>query len=133
MKMEQTECSETLAYKIQTPGNYPECWLYCLFLCVLNICTVVGYTRIHWNTLLKLVLCYEPLTKQGCIILQTGGKTDVCLVESLYQKYLASTRMSGQDRFYCLYIVTKKEPPSFHVAYLQYFDGLKSPIKILGW
>jgi len=24
MKMEQTECSETLAYKIQTPGNYPE-------------------------------------------------------------------------------------------------------------
>jgi len=24
MKMEQTECSETLAYKIQTLGNYPE-------------------------------------------------------------------------------------------------------------
>jgi len=24
MKMEQTECSETLAYKIQTPENYPE-------------------------------------------------------------------------------------------------------------
>jgi hypothetical protein len=24
MKMEQTECFETLAYKIQTPGNYPE-------------------------------------------------------------------------------------------------------------
>jgi hypothetical protein len=24
MKMEQTECSETAAYKIQTPGNYPE-------------------------------------------------------------------------------------------------------------
>jgi hypothetical protein len=23
MKMEQTEHSETLAYKIQTPGNYP--------------------------------------------------------------------------------------------------------------
>jgi hypothetical protein len=22
--MEQTECFETLAYKIQTPGNYPE-------------------------------------------------------------------------------------------------------------
>jgi len=22
--MERTECSETLAYKIQTPGNYPE-------------------------------------------------------------------------------------------------------------
>jgi nicotinic acid phosphoribosyltransferase len=24
MKMEQTECSDTSAYKIQTPGNYPE-------------------------------------------------------------------------------------------------------------
>jgi hypothetical protein len=24
MKMEQTECSETLAYIMQTPGNYPE-------------------------------------------------------------------------------------------------------------
>jgi len=24
MKMEQLECSETSAYKIQTPGNYPE-------------------------------------------------------------------------------------------------------------
>jgi predicted solute-binding protein len=24
MKMEQSECSETSAYKIQTPGNYPE-------------------------------------------------------------------------------------------------------------
>ena len=24
MKMEQVECSETSAYKIQTPGNYPK-------------------------------------------------------------------------------------------------------------
>jgi hypothetical protein len=24
MKMEEAECSETSAYKIQTPGNYPE-------------------------------------------------------------------------------------------------------------
>jgi len=24
MKMEKTECSETSAYKIQTPRNYPE-------------------------------------------------------------------------------------------------------------
>jgi len=24
LKMEQTECSETSAYKIQTPGNYPK-------------------------------------------------------------------------------------------------------------
>ena len=24
MKVEQTECSETSAYKLQTPGNYPK-------------------------------------------------------------------------------------------------------------
>jgi hypothetical protein len=24
MKIEQTECSETLAFKLQTPGNHPE-------------------------------------------------------------------------------------------------------------
>jgi len=24
MEMEQTECSETSAYKLQTPGNYPK-------------------------------------------------------------------------------------------------------------
>jgi len=24
MKMEQTECPETMAHKIQTPGNHPE-------------------------------------------------------------------------------------------------------------
>jgi len=24
MKIEQTKCSETSTYKIQTPGNYPE-------------------------------------------------------------------------------------------------------------
>jgi hypothetical protein len=24
MKMEQTGCSETLAFKLQTPGNHPE-------------------------------------------------------------------------------------------------------------
>ena len=24
MKMEETECSETSAYKLQTPGNYPK-------------------------------------------------------------------------------------------------------------
>jgi len=24
MKMEQVDCSETSAYKVQTPGNYPE-------------------------------------------------------------------------------------------------------------
>jgi hypothetical protein len=41
MKMEQTEYSETSAYKIQTPGNYPEEKNIQLssssFLCVMSI------------------------------------------------------------------------------------------------
>jgi len=31
MKMEQTACSETSTYKIQTPGNYPEKKKYTAF------------------------------------------------------------------------------------------------------
>jgi hypothetical protein len=31
MKMEQTECPETSAYKIQAPGHYPEEWIPQLF------------------------------------------------------------------------------------------------------
>jgi hypothetical protein len=64
--------------------------------------------------------------KQGCIILQIGGNTDVCLVESLYKKLyclknLASSSINSLDNFYCLYIFTKKELPNFHVAYHQFF------------
>jgi len=37
MKMEQTECSETSAYKLQTPGNYPkESMQHTHLLCVVN-------------------------------------------------------------------------------------------------
>jgi hypothetical protein len=40
MKMEQTECSETSAYKIQTPGNYPEENIQCMYnLTLLHIHT----------------------------------------------------------------------------------------------
>jgi hypothetical protein len=44
MKMEQTECSETLAYKIQMPGDYPEEYIQHVFtyLCT-DACT-------NWNS-----------------------------------------------------------------------------------
>jgi len=38
MKMEQTECSETSAYKIQTPGNYPEENIHHSSYCQKGIC-----------------------------------------------------------------------------------------------
>jgi hypothetical protein len=34
MTMEQTECSEMSAYKIQTPGNYPEESIQHLHICL---------------------------------------------------------------------------------------------------
>jgi len=36
MKMEQTVCSEMLAYKIQTPGNYPEENIQLFKICCTN-------------------------------------------------------------------------------------------------
>jgi hypothetical protein len=35
MKMEQIECSETSAYKIQTPGNHPEENIQQIYVCFL--------------------------------------------------------------------------------------------------
>ena len=46
MKMEQTECSKTSAYKIQTPGNYPE----------ENIQRLLGYSYLFQRNLLTLRL-----------------------------------------------------------------------------
>jgi hypothetical protein len=46
MKMEQTECSETSAYKIQTPENYPE-----------------GNTQEYKNTIILRVPAYEDGTE----------------------------------------------------------------------
>jgi len=57
MKMEQTECSKTSAYKIQTPGNYPEESIqqylyYHLFHMFRYICIILRYFQSF--TLLKL-------------------------------------------------------------------------------
>jgi len=44
MKMEQTECSETSAYNIQTPGNYPEENLQhviIIMLCIYFLCDLL--------------------------------------------------------------------------------------------
>ena len=45
MKMEQTGCSETSAYKIQTPGNYPEENIQLLRLNYFNFSGVQKYSR----------------------------------------------------------------------------------------
>jgi len=46
MKMEQTECSETSAYKIQTPGNYPEESIQQLKFFLLNSAVILLFSII---------------------------------------------------------------------------------------
>jgi len=53
MKMEQRECSETLAYKIQTQGNYPEENIQLAAVLVDNTCS-----------------CFY-----SCVLLMMGGGT----------------------------------------------------------
>jgi len=51
--MEQTECSETLAYEIQTPGNYPEESIQHTYS--LTVPISIGLTPVYgfWNTIWK--------------------------------------------------------------------------------
>jgi hypothetical protein len=63
MKVEQTECSKMLAYKIKMPGNYPE-----------ESIQQVIITRIIMTWLLKLLSLWS-LAVQGafCILIETEG------------------------------------------------------------
>jgi len=79
MKMEQTECSETSAYKIQMPGNYPE----------ENIQhTEQGESlksrRIHKFPALLLTLCISLIT-----VLHERSHT----MESVEKQFLSQTKV----------------------------------------
>jgi hypothetical protein len=67
MKMEPIQCSETSAYKIQTPGNYPEDNILLLcrgFLCFLSL-SIVSYSDSESTFFCKLrtSFMYLILTK----------------------------------------------------------------------
>jgi hypothetical protein len=67
MKMEQIECSETSAYKIQTPGNHPEENIqhhYCLLAVTLKLVRLECF-------LTKTAECLAP-TKWVCLSRQSG-------------------------------------------------------------
>jgi hypothetical protein len=51
MKMEQIECSETSAYKIQTPGNYPEENIQCTMLFL-----SLYFQKVVWGTVGNMLL-----------------------------------------------------------------------------
>jgi len=48
MKVEQTECFETSAYKIQTPENYPEESIQVEFFFIVSPCILIHWT-LHTN------------------------------------------------------------------------------------
>jgi hypothetical protein len=66
MMMERTECSETSAYKIQTPGNYPEESIQ------------------HFGGYLYPETEWQDTTVQDkwCVVLLMTGHSDVCLTYS---------------------------------------------------
>jgi hypothetical protein len=63
MQLEQTECSETSAYKIQTPGNYPE-------ESIRGICFLGGRKCICFKLMSifkKTISQYIESTQTGCL------------------------------------------------------------------
>jgi hypothetical protein len=76
MKMEQIECSETSAYKIQTPGNYTEenieqqIWLICIFKSTL--CYFQG--RLHGRN-----TGFQTAPAVNCSNLTVRQFTDQCI------------------------------------------------------
>jgi len=53
MKVEQTECSETLAYKIQKTGNYPEESIQQVFVMIPHFGVQVARCIVVEETVLK--------------------------------------------------------------------------------
>jgi hypothetical protein len=68
MKMEQIECSETSAYKIQTPGNHPEENIQLTYLClffrllVMFLCNIKGLLT-QGGILLYFVITFQIWSK----------------------------------------------------------------------
>ena len=104
IKMDQTECSETSAYKIQTPGNYPEESIQHNFKKICEECMIAARCQIlHimlsvwgflqlmenwilwtkfkvWEKWFALCICYLSIY---CIVicfqLKTGWSESLCL------------------------------------------------------
>ena len=72
MKMEQTECSETSAYKIQMPGNYPEESIQQWYDLMLDhqVTSMYSYRNIYMGRMLILWSC--------SVILQTVSAGILC-------------------------------------------------------
>ena len=59
MKMEQTECSETSTYKLQTPGNYPKENIQQVIFNMVHYCYNV-HTILLLTVLCQHLLMYIP-------------------------------------------------------------------------
>jgi len=88
--MEQTECSETLAYKFQTPGNYPEENIQHYTLCLLdseNFYVSGSLLFILWMTVFLFVMSH-------LVVLQFSEQTDVLGTHSSPFSWLVVTLLS---------------------------------------
>jgi hypothetical protein len=91
MKMEQTECSETSAYKIQKPGNYPE--------------EKIQHTK-HGENLKSRIIEYKilkilPEVAKLFHALRTDGRTKVTKIKIDFRRFCERARVK-----YLLYQVS---------------------------
>jgi len=71
MKMEHTQCSETSAYKLQTPGNHPKESIQNPVFFLLVICTHQFLVFHEWISLVsKLILGQNFLVRQHRAVLE---------------------------------------------------------------
>ena len=86
-----TECSETSAYKIQTPGNYPEesiqlCGLCCYVHLIISRDRLIAITdgfweMLQWNMFAKMVTEFFRWVCGGCKLdLTKDARTHTCAV-----------------------------------------------------
>jgi hypothetical protein len=75
MEMEQTECSETSAFKLQTPDNYPkESTQHNIYLQA-YVCYYVAHKTIGSNVILITDTCYTYICNKNRSIVTFKGKT----------------------------------------------------------
>jgi hypothetical protein len=60
MKLEQTECSETSSYKIQTPGNHPNESIQQLCLCFPKLASTGELRIVLWCRIVQTRLRFHP-------------------------------------------------------------------------
>jgi hypothetical protein len=115
MKMEQTECSKTSAYKIQTPGNYPE-------ESIQHTPSCLAFPPCLCNSSAYLVLIHFFTLSESYI----PPKMKVLFVKEIYRWKLDDSLPSNAQ---CIYTVPQWcTNPGYQVAWVPNSDMVASDI-----